>query len=145
MRACVECAHVYGKRHAIDLAVPCLAVEQGQAGQESHAGTAGGQQLFAGLFEGVGLADNPLAQYRDLVGADNQMSGMAVGQCARFLFGEALDQLDGGLARTMAFVDIRRAAGETAAAGGPAIPGDRPSLKRVIKAACASPEGRCEF
>ncbi|MNL80548.1 hypothetical protein D3C87_2074330 [compost metagenome] len=40
------------------------------------------------------------------------MSGMAVGQGARFLFGKALDQRDGGFARAMAFVDIRRTAGE---------------------------------
>ncbi|MNE69965.1 hypothetical protein D3C80_1657250 [compost metagenome] len=113
---------MYGERHAIDLAVPGLAVEQGQAGEECHAGTASGQQLFAGFFERVGLADNPLSQHGDLVGADYQMSGMAVGQGARFLFGEALDQLDGGLARAMAFVDIRRAASERQLQAGQQFP-----------------------
>ncbi|MNU08377.1 hypothetical protein D3C72_2543920 [compost metagenome] len=40
------------------------------------------------------------------------MSGMAAGQCARFLFGEAFDQLNGGFVGAMTFVDIRRAAAE---------------------------------
>jgi hypothetical protein len=89
---------MYGKRHAVDLAVPGLAVEQCQAGQEGHAAAAGGQQLLA-AFRRCGLADDPFAEHGDLVGADNQMSGVAGGQGAGFLFGQALDQFDGGLAR----------------------------------------------
>ncbi|MNL07713.1 hypothetical protein D3C87_1284010 [compost metagenome] len=60
----------------------------------------------------MGFADDPLAQYRDLVGTDDQMSGVAIGQCAGLGLGEALDQLDGGLLQAMALVDIRRAAGK---------------------------------
>ncbi|MNG05795.1 hypothetical protein D3C84_890070 [compost metagenome] len=36
----VECAHVHGERHAVDLAVSRLAIEQGQAGQKGYAGAA---------------------------------------------------------------------------------------------------------
>ncbi|MNY55008.1 hypothetical protein D3C86_1909450 [compost metagenome] len=63
--------------------------------------------MFAGLFEGVGFADDPVAEHGDLVGADDQMSVMAVRQCAGFLLGEAFYQINGSLARTMTFVDVR--------------------------------------
>ena len=44
------------------------------------------------------------------------------GQCPRFLFGEAFDQFDGGFARAVAFVDIRRAAAEWQLQAGQQIP-----------------------
>jgi hypothetical protein len=59
---------------------------------------AGGQQLLAALSK-VWLADDPFAEHCNLVRADNQVSGVAGGQGAGFLFGEALDQFDGGFAR----------------------------------------------
>ena len=37
---------------------------------------------------------------------------VAVGQCSRFLQGQAFDQFDGALARAVAFVDVRRTATE---------------------------------
>ena len=40
------------------------------------------------------------------------MARMAGGEGAGLLFGQALDQFDGGFIRAVAFVDIRRAAGE---------------------------------
>ncbi|MNY78057.1 hypothetical protein D3C86_2181540 [compost metagenome] len=51
--------------------------------------------MFAGLFEGVGLADNPLAEYRDLIRTDDQMGRMTACKCAGFFFGEALYQFGG--------------------------------------------------
>ncbi|MNG23221.1 hypothetical protein D3C84_1078020 [compost metagenome] len=53
------------------------------------------------------LADDPVAQYSDLVGTDDQMCAMAIGQCASLGLGEAFYQFDGGLPGAMAFVDIR--------------------------------------
>jgi hypothetical protein len=44
---------MYGKRHAVDLAVPGLAVEQCQAGEEGHAGCRWRPAVARGLVEGV--------------------------------------------------------------------------------------------
>ncbi len=110
--------------------------------RKRHAGAAGRQQLLAGLLEGMRFADDPPFKRGHLVRADNQMSRMAGGEGAGFLFGQALDQLDGRFIRAVAFVDIRRAAGERQVQAGSAIPDDKPSWMRVIKAACASPQGR---
>ena len=97
---------MHGEGNAIGLVVARLAVEQGQAGQEAHAGTAGAHQLLVGLVVGVGFADDLSAEYGDLVGANDQVVWMAVGECLCLFQGQALDQFNGDLAGAVAFVDV---------------------------------------
>ena len=52
------------------------------------------------------------AEDGDLIRANDQMSRVAVRQGAGFFLGEAFDQIDRGLARAVAFIDVRRAADE---------------------------------
>ncbi|MNJ61803.1 hypothetical protein D3C77_576090 [compost metagenome] len=59
----------------------------------------GFKQLCAGAFEGVWLAEDLFAQHRDLVGADDQVVGVAGGEGVGFFLGQAFDQLKGGLFR----------------------------------------------
>ena len=76
----IQLAHNDRERHAVDLAVPGCGIEQRQPGQEGHLLAAGFEQLLAGAIKGVRLAEDLLAQYRDLVGADDQVPRMAAGQ-----------------------------------------------------------------
>ncbi|MNP55723.1 hypothetical protein D3C76_1503900 [compost metagenome] len=63
--------------------------------------------MLAGAFKGVGFAEDLLAKHGDLVGADDQVSGVAVGQGLGFLPGQAFDQVKGGFFNQALFVDIR--------------------------------------
>ncbi|MNG05844.1 hypothetical protein D3C84_890570 [compost metagenome] len=103
----VQFTHVHCERHAVDLAVAGSAIEQGKAGKEGDMVAAGGEQLLASSFEGVRLAENLFAEHGDLVGADDQVLGVAGGQGLGFLPGQALDQLNGRLFGQALFVNIR--------------------------------------
>ncbi|MNQ20761.1 hypothetical protein D3C85_338560 [compost metagenome] len=87
-----QLAKVHGEGDAVDLAVVALAVEQGQAGEESDAVAACGEQLCVGAFVCVGFAENLLAQYGDLVRADDQVLRVLEGECAGFFFCQAAHQ-----------------------------------------------------
>ncbi|MND94729.1 hypothetical protein D3C80_869560 [compost metagenome] len=89
-----------------------LRVVQAQACIEGHAGAAGCAQLLAGALEGVRLAENLPVEGGDLVGADDQVLGVAAGEGAAFLFGQAADQSFGAFSRQRVFVDLRRLASE---------------------------------
>ena len=90
-----EGAHVHGEGHAVGLIVACLAVEQGQSGEEGYAGAAGVQKLLAGLVKRVGFADDSSVERCNLIGADNQVVGVTGGKCFGFLPGQAFHQFDG--------------------------------------------------
>ncbi|MNY64528.1 hypothetical protein D3C86_2016580 [compost metagenome] len=68
--------------------------------------------MFAGLVEGVGFTDDASVEDGHLVRANDQVGGMAVCQCPGLGLGQAFYQFDGGLARLVAFIDIRGAADE---------------------------------
>ncbi len=106
------------KRHTVDLALAGRAVEQGQAGQESHAFAARRRQLFQCAFEAVRLAQDLFVKDGDLVGADDQVVRMLCSECLGFLPGKALYEVECGLVRSPAFIDIRRPAGEWQAQAG---------------------------
>ena len=104
---------MYGERHAVDRALAGVRVEQCQAGEEGDAAAAGCAQLLLGSRQIVGFAEYlPIAEYGDLIRADYQMIGVAVGECAGFFFGQALDQVGGRLVLVSAFIDARRLQGE---------------------------------
>ncbi|MNN62696.1 hypothetical protein D3C81_1780220 [compost metagenome] len=108
----VQFPHRYGKRHAIDLALPCGGVQQCHPGQEGDVLSAGLQQLFAGALETVRFAQNLLAQYRDLIGAYDQVLRMAAGQCLGLLPGQASHQLCGGFVSEPPLVQVGACPGE---------------------------------
>ncbi|MNN22533.1 hypothetical protein D3C81_1358930 [compost metagenome] len=103
---------MHRKGYAVHLIVSCGAVQQGEAGKEADAGSAGGQQLTAGAIESVGFAEYLLAEYGDLVGADDQVIRVQGGQCLGLFQGQAAHQSFGGFLRVAGFVDGRSAPGE---------------------------------